>query len=442
MVIRRNIERKAAYKVVDLCADIGVNMVGAIPVDEKGVSFDGNIEVFKDDNESKENLIDFVPVQVKGVTVKKFSRKNAKQQVFKDDLVVFRKQDGVLFIRGEVEESTRNVKLFYKLLLNLDIDHIMSYMKRNSVQIDMKPFETGMELRSICLSFLNEQYKQTSNVMGLYSIKNLNGFGELKLVPTTLVDSTDEKNFINKQFYIYGFKDGLWFPVTIGRLDSIAEQGEFEESYEGISERFSYKRITGTDHQTDIIEEAIFIRVSKDENGRLFNPRHTLNFDYIKSINHLKKCLISAVKTMERWERFLKDTDNPSDLANIKDYMQYLRDLADDMKELEALFEEIGISLNEEIYPFRSGGIVEEYYDALSKIFLDGDLRPINRKEKDDLVTNLTLGNHMIMVLLVYREDKVEVISPTNKSFNDFYVLYEKPTKESFKITKSESRPK
>src|SRR5690606_28768881 len=48
-------------------------LVAEITEGDKGISFDGEIKVFKDENETVHSLIGRIPVQIKGTQVKRFS---------------------------------------------------------------------------------------------------------------------------------------------------------------------------------------------------------------------------------------------------------------------------------------------------------------------------------------------------------------------------------
>ncbi|MCM3240779.1 DUF4365 domain-containing protein [Heyndrickxia oleronia] len=76
-----------------------------IPVGDKGISFDGDIEVFNDDSESVGSLLGKVPVQVKGKQVKEFTNGTRTYSMGLDHLKNYYDSQGVILFVVEIKEK-------------------------------------------------------------------------------------------------------------------------------------------------------------------------------------------------------------------------------------------------------------------------------------------------------------------------------------------------
>ncbi|MEK4715609.1 hypothetical protein [Sporosarcina sp. FSL K6-5500] len=67
------IERLAVQAIVNEANRPGNHLLPNIPIGDKGISFDGDIQVFENENETIQSLLGRVPIQVKGTQVNKFT---------------------------------------------------------------------------------------------------------------------------------------------------------------------------------------------------------------------------------------------------------------------------------------------------------------------------------------------------------------------------------
>lgn len=114
------IEKRSVAAIERICIlDKDGRLEPKIPTSDKDISFDGSIEVHKNDTLTKGSFLYKVPVQVKGTAVKKFSGNTAKfRKLEREDLENYLQENGVLFLYVEVDihDLDKNKVYCYPLL--------------------------------------------------------------------------------------------------------------------------------------------------------------------------------------------------------------------------------------------------------------------------------------------------------------------------------------
>lgn len=105
------IERRAVEAIEAFANALDVPLKPNIPDGDKGISFDGDIEVFKDFSESVESLIGKVPVQVKGTLVEEFTTGPRKFRIDMEHLKNYLNSQGVLYFVVEIKKM-ENLRFF------------------------------------------------------------------------------------------------------------------------------------------------------------------------------------------------------------------------------------------------------------------------------------------------------------------------------------------
>ncbi|GEN49086.1 DUF4365 domain-containing protein [Ligilactobacillus pobuzihii] len=118
---RKRIEEIAVSEVKQLFLKHSKRLNSELSQNDKGISFDGSIILFKDEAMSKRSYLSKIPVQVKGTEVKKFSKKVASyNKIDKSTFKNFQLEDGVVFFYVELlQGSSLKSKIFFKFL---DVD--------------------------------------------------------------------------------------------------------------------------------------------------------------------------------------------------------------------------------------------------------------------------------------------------------------------------------
>jgi len=139
--------------------------------------FDGYIWVYKSPQQTNDNYVDRIPVQIKGHEVKQFSRITCKHpKVKRAELEAYKNESGILFFVVQVLNGSHEKKIFWKQMLPYDIDLLLKkFKKRKSITIELHNIE-GNNLTLICQNFIKNRKKQKhGNIKTLGKIKGLDG---------------------------------------------------------------------------------------------------------------------------------------------------------------------------------------------------------------------------------------------------------------------------
>ena len=151
-----------------------------LKMNDKTISFDGHIDVFREEKQKKENYFGQVPVQVKGREVGSFKRDKCSFQVEKNDLKIFMQESGVVFFVVEILKGQQGAtKIFWKQLLPYDLDKVLRRIEKKQTEsgyIELTPLES-QDLTLICQNFIVDRKKQKHGVVKTVSeIEGLRGF--------------------------------------------------------------------------------------------------------------------------------------------------------------------------------------------------------------------------------------------------------------------------
>jgi hypothetical protein len=150
-----------------------------IPVNDKGISYDGDISVFSSKEETTDTYLGKVPVQVKGQEVKKFSAQVKTYSVKMADLHNYFLENGVVYFVVEIN-SVGETKIFYRTLLSLDLSSIISlHKKQKSKSLTFRCIEET-SLKKVCNFYLTEIKKQPAMLVENQKIAN-GDFGSYKI---------------------------------------------------------------------------------------------------------------------------------------------------------------------------------------------------------------------------------------------------------------------
>ncbi|MGF2716333.1 DUF4365 domain-containing protein [Bacillus cereus] len=191
-----------------------------IPVGDKGISFDGEIEVFKDDTESVQSLIGRVPVQVKGTQVQEFTAGNRTFPMGMDHFQNYYNSQGVIIFVVEIKRN-RESKVFYKQLVPTEIHGILQEygIKKGQGQrrIELRPI-SETDLASVCIKFMNETKKQP---LMLIENKPFEREDYTSYEMTSLTFDPSIGNIFEHDFTLYGVKEKLTVPLDHIRIDAL-----------------------------------------------------------------------------------------------------------------------------------------------------------------------------------------------------------------------------
>jgi len=242
-------------------------LIPDISVGDKGISFDGKIDVLEDDSEKAESWIGEVPVQVKGTEVEKFTKGT---RTFPLEITHYRnfykRGTGALLLVVEINKDGDS-KVFYKQLLPYDLRKIITIFgdgkKQKTKAVELRPL-SETNLYRVCSLFLMESRKQAPHL-----IENLpfteGDFDSFNLTSLTYNPANKETNNIfNHSFMLYGEKGKMNVPLNKITIEAI--NGTMLETIE-VGE-FSYnckvKLSTLEDRTIFLIDNSLQLSVSND----------------------------------------------------------------------------------------------------------------------------------------------------------------------------------
>ncbi|MBE5039712.1 hypothetical protein [Ructibacterium gallinarum] len=202
---KKKIEEISVNKIENLCNEFS-RLESHIDTNDKTASVDGKIIVRKHPTEKKEDILDYITVQVKGTQVQKLSLKEISFDVEIADLKNFLLFDGVIFFVVELVSNTQ-YRIFYNLLLPYDIHAILKNIKTDQKQkrIKLKKLEKKQFLK-ICNQFIAERQNQK----GVKCIPN-EDVKKLKDFKFTLAGNIKNaiKYLLNNDVYIKAYQTEL-----------------------------------------------------------------------------------------------------------------------------------------------------------------------------------------------------------------------------------------
>lgn len=216
------IEARAIHYLEDLLLDC-VHIDSNISKNDKGLSWDGFIFLFSDEEHKKENFVCKCEIQVKG------KQKLGKKRTFSisiADLINYQNNGGVLFFVIDIETKT----VFYSELLPIKIGNILqkklTQRKLKTISVELDEFPTNpMIIEHLISRFYKHSDQQRASKGKIIDFKetiiNLNGRscfqGELNLIK--------EKNSIylsEKSTYLYKKnEDGTVLPLDLVKIEKI-----------------------------------------------------------------------------------------------------------------------------------------------------------------------------------------------------------------------------
>ncbi|MEB2280204.1 hypothetical protein LAV73_09375 [Lysinibacillus xylanilyticus] len=241
-------------------------LIPNIPIGDKGISFDGHIDVMKDASEKRDAFLGKVPVQIKGTGVKQFSGPTRSYSLELDHFRNFYKTNGAILFVVEVDDSA-NTKTFYKQLLPYELKILINqYGHQQTRQITLRELN-GTTIDFVCHRFLNETRKQTINLIDNNPFKKQD-FTSFRMSSLTFNPEKDT-DIEEHDFTLYGVMGELQVPIGIIKLI-----GEVSEGLETLSiEGTEYKDVMveieinkSTNHVTFTFEKSFEIKVIDDKN--------------------------------------------------------------------------------------------------------------------------------------------------------------------------------
>ncbi len=182
------IEAKAK-RIVEDAIDSCPNLKAYFNENDRTPSWDGEIFVYKNGAQKKEDLYGTIPVQIKSRTVTTFSLGKCSYPLEVADLRNYLHKFGTIVFLVEI--NTKNeCRLYYAQLLPVhlhkQIDLLRTNQKKRNIEFNYMPEKRYNSFRFICLSFIDNQKRQAGRTV--ISLEEIEELEEIQVQITTEPD--------------------------------------------------------------------------------------------------------------------------------------------------------------------------------------------------------------------------------------------------------------
>lgn len=265
-----------------------------IHMNDKTVSWDGNIIYFKNKKPSVTGNEFLIPVQVKGKEYEILPNKDKiSYPVETVDLKNYLKNEGIIFFVVAIEKCSYRTKMFAKILLPTDLVRIMNGKEeQGSISIHLSCIKTVKELEEISV-FFNENRPKQSYI----NIQEFNPESEDMSEFTVSVLPSKYRNPViaiakNRMKYLYLKKGNLEIPLVDTDLVTSTE-GKIKIQIDGDIERvYSVKRIFSAESTSLLIGQVIEINYLEEEGQIKISCLDCSNIDF-QNVYEIAKVIIA-----------------------------------------------------------------------------------------------------------------------------------------------------
>lgn len=224
---KTKIEQKAITKIRDIIDSIELFTYHFNEMD-KDISWDGNINMYHENIDKKENFDSSIDVQIKGRTTpnKKLNSKH-RFSLDKTDLENYLKKDGTILLLCLFKNDGSEYKIYYAGLLPYNIRNMLKQYSSSKIKIDMKEIISSSNFENICRNFNIDRNMQKGIKENILNESNLLS-SDCKTAKFYLWDN-DPKNFNPQKLvgtwkYIYTLdENGYAINISYGELTNLVE---------------------------------------------------------------------------------------------------------------------------------------------------------------------------------------------------------------------------
>ena len=260
---------------------------GAIEIDGNTPAIDGTILAYTQKNHEKGSLSGEIPVQIKGTQVLEFPSNNISFRVYKADLKNYLARDGAIFFVVCVIDNN-NTKIFYKLLLPIDLKRILRDIETKNQESKTLVFNelTADSLYTRCQFFIKNRELQKGKEGITLSIDEADGLVIEQLANGTIngIKTLLQKGDI--YYYLRDNKRNLLLPTDNVHFDGIVSHYTKDITLDGKTFYNQYTISHNTDSSINCsIGKSITINICGSqhqmhfaETGSLAERQHDLDF--------------------------------------------------------------------------------------------------------------------------------------------------------------------
>lgn len=183
-------------------------LLSDIKTNDKTISWDGQIFVYKKEKFTKENLYGVVPVQIKGKLSENLTKDIIPYSLDVKDLINYKNIQGTFLLVVLINSRNTDLQqIYYKQLLPVDLELLLqesSCLQKTKTIYCKKLTQDNPNLENLCFDFVFNKYKQEGQISGL--MMDFKTAHEKNLPIHLLVKSRPQdlfQNLFNKEHYLY-----------------------------------------------------------------------------------------------------------------------------------------------------------------------------------------------------------------------------------------------
>ncbi|MDH6674943.1 hypothetical protein M2277_005642 [Paenibacillus sp. LBL] len=393
------------------------NLVPNITKGDKGVSFDGEIELFIDDSQTVESRYGSVTVQVKGTQVQNFTEGNRKFPLKLAHYRNFYSASGVLLLVVEVK-ADGSTKIFYKQLLPKELYSIIKICERKgkkSKSVELRPLsETNLD--TVCFRFLQEQKHQPPILVENKPLQQRK-YEEYNIRSLTFNPSASHlSNIFDHDFVIYGKMDTLEVPLYITKFDALSTESNEKIDVDGVIYDLSTKTIIQDGKYIWVFEDAFTVALDPKTGVINIQQNDFCSLNVQLKVIPFILALLNGKKIDIRGSDFGVTDKSPV----LKNYLKNIQNLYKLILDLEKVFDIFCIDKNRIIREEESKIRLIDGFEFLVRATLYNDLKGLTLEKPDrSCIVNLCIGD--LTIVCFYKAESKALVN----IFSDN--LYTKP---------------
>ncbi|WP_346705819.1 hypothetical protein [Merdimonas faecis] len=273
-----------------------------IHMNDKSISWDGNIIYFKNKKPKVVGNELLIPIQVKGKEFEYFPEgKSIKYSVRVKDLENYLKNGGTIFFVGAIQKGTVSVKMYAKILLPVDLMEIIKGKEdQDSITIELYLLETVKDLEQLCLLFCENKPRQAyiTKDMPIPDYDSASQF----VVSTLPGKYTDPAIAMVKNpiTYLYMKKDDRVIPMLITDLTTAKSGKIWIRIDDKISQSYPVQRIFKKNTTTLLINEAIELIYKENTRQLTINVLESFNKNFYVTYKNAE-LIVAFANASECW---------------------------------------------------------------------------------------------------------------------------------------------
>ncbi|WP_126429977.1 DUF4365 domain-containing protein [Brevibacillus marinus] len=400
------IERIAVSAVEAEANKPSVYLIPNIPTGDKGISFDGQIDVFVDDSGRTESFVGSVPVQVKGKGVKKFTEGKISYSLNLSHFKNFYKRDGTLLLVVEINEEGKT-KIFYKQLLPMELRRIIQefswFRKQKTRSVELRPLEETT-LYAVCRKFLYEKDFQPKILVENEPLFFNSSFTKYCATSLTFDPSHAEtSNIFDHDFTIYGvIDDDMRVPLDQGRIESMSATIEGTFEIDGKKYLFNTRIINKKHENTIVIEEVFEFKIN------LETKKFTVQFLKFRSLAIQLKVIPFVLSFLSGHTLyFMGKSMSVNNTRTTKNLLKSVKNIYSTFKDLQKVFNLLGIDENKIISETETDPDLYPKFLFLIRALLYNDTKGLKVNPLGDWIINFEIGDQVIVLLYQHKEKKL-----------------------------------